>query len=65
MEAVNNSVIQYLQKTRHISKKEAVKIFNTTLTYEALNDKNTLLFCESTECVQDMLEQELSGNWDK
>lgn len=65
MEAVNNSVIQYLQKTRHISEQEAIKMFSTTLTCEALNDKNTLLFCESTAYVQNMLEQELSGNWDK
>lgn len=40
-------------------------MFSTTLTCEALNDKNTLLFCESTAYVQNMLEQELSGNWDK
>lgn len=62
IEMITSFLVRYIQKNRGCTQDEALQFLMGTTTYEALNDRNSKLFCESKEYVLDMLQSELSGN---
>lgn len=55
-------LVRYIQKDKNCTQEEALQFLMGTATYEALNDRNSKLFCESKEYVLDMLQSELNGD---
>lgn len=51
---------EYISKVYNISFDVALVKFISTLTYEMLSEPKTEVFCESDECVIDMLCKELN-----
>ena len=52
-------------KTNSMSNTEALRFFMSTKTYELLIDPKSYLYLESLEYVLDMLDAELSEDWDR
>jgi hypothetical protein len=50
---------------RNIPQNEAVELLLKTAVYEMLLDKETMLYTEPRECVLDMLNDELNGEYEK
>ena len=62
IEMITSFLVRYIQKNKGCTQDEALQFLMGTVTYEALNDRNSKLFCESKEYVLDMLQSELNGN---
>ena len=52
-------------KANGISNTDALRSFMSTKTYELLIDPKSFLYLESMEYVLDMLDAELSEDWDR
>ena len=76
MNVVNNNVIEvciesiaaqvadaYAEKQK-IPVTDAMRMFMTTKTYELLTNPKSYLYLESAAYVEDMLNAELSGDWE-
>ncbi|MDR2546838.1 MAG: hypothetical protein LBC96_04910 [Lachnospiraceae bacterium] len=76
MSDVNNNVVEvciesiaaqvadaYAEKQK-ISVTDAMRMFMTTKTYELLTNPKSYLYLEAAPYVEDMLNAELSGDWE-
>jgi len=76
MKEVNDSVIEvciesitaqvadaYAEK-QNITVTDAMRLFLTTKTYELLANPKSYLYLEAVPYVEDMLDAELSGDWE-
>lgn len=61
-----NSITVFLVNTimeqKKCTQEEAVELLMKTVVYEALMDKETMLYCESKEAVADRLLKEIQDN---
>ena len=65
IDALTARVAEEYAKTKKLSNTEALQFFMSTKTYELLIDPKSYLYLESMEYVFDMLEAELSEDWER
>lgn len=66
IQSLNEILVNYIQTVKHCTRDEALQILITTITFAALQNKQTKLFCESSEYLIDMLNSEFNNdleNW--
>ena len=64
IESITAQVTDSYATKRNVSVIEAMRLFITTKTYELLSNPNSYLYLESAPYVEDMLDAELSGDWE-
>jgi len=64
IESIAAQVSDAYAEKQNISVIEAMRLFITTKTYELLANPKSYLHLESAAYVEDMLDAELSDNWD-
>ena len=64
IESIAAQVADSYAKKQNISVTDAVRIFMATKTYELLANHKSYLYLEAAPYVEDMLNAELSGDWD-
>jgi hypothetical protein len=64
IESIAAQVADAYAKKQNISVTDAVRLFITTKTYELLTNPQSYLYLEATPYVEDMLNAELSGDWE-
>ena len=65
IDALTVRVSEEYAKTSGMSNTDALRFFMSSKTYELLIDPGSYLYLESLEYVLDMLDAELSGDWDR
>ena len=65
IDALTVRISEEYAKMKDISNTEALRFFMSTKTYELLADPKSYLYLESMEYNLDMLDAELSGDWDR
>ena len=63
IDSITAQVVDSYAENNKIYVTEALRLFLTTKTYELLNNPKSYLFLESAPYVEDMLNAELSGDW--
>jgi len=63
--ALTVRVSEEYAKTNKMSNTDALRFFMSTKTYELLIDPKSYLYLESLEYVLDMLDAELSEDWER
>jgi hypothetical protein len=64
IESLAAQVADSYAEKRNIPVTDAVRIFMTTKTYELLSNPKSFLYLEAAPYVEDMLNSELSGDWE-
>jgi len=65
VESLSAQVVDAYAETRNISVTDAMRQFMTTKTYELLANPRSYLYLEAASYVEDMLNAELSGDWER
>ena len=65
IDALTARVSEEYAKTNSMSNTDALRFFMSTKTYELLIDPKSYLYLESLEYVLDMLDAELSEDWER
>ena len=64
IESIAAQVVDAYAEKLKIPVTDAVRMFMTTKTYELLTNPKSYLYLESAVYVEDMLNAELSGDWE-
>ena len=64
MESIAAQVADAYAENQKISVTDAIRFFMTTKSYELLTNPKSFLYLESAAYVEDMLNAELSGDWE-
>ncbi|MCL1830071.1 MAG: hypothetical protein FWG21_01425 [Oscillospiraceae bacterium] len=64
IESIAAQVIDSYAEKQKISLTDAIRLFMTTKTYELLANPKSYLYLEAAPYVEDMLNAELSGDWE-
>ena len=64
IESIAAQVADAYAEKQKIPVTDAMRLFMTTKTYELLTNPKSYLYLESAAYVEDMLDAELSGNWE-
>jgi hypothetical protein len=64
IESIAAQVADAHAKRRNISVTDALRLFMATKTYELLANPKSYMYLESASYVEDMLDAELSGDWE-
>ena len=64
IESIAAQVADAYAISQNISVTDAMRLFMTTKTYELLTNSKSYLYLEAAPYVEDMLNAELSGDWD-
>lgn len=62
IQAISLYLVHRLSKEENCSNEDALKRLLKTMTYELLQDKESGLYAESSECVWSMLKDEKDGD---
>jgi hypothetical protein len=65
IESIAAQVADVYAEKQNISVTDAMRKFMETKTYELLTNPKSYLYLESAAYVEDMLNAELSGDWDR
>jgi hypothetical protein len=65
IDALTARVSEEYAKSKNIYNTDALRFFMATKTYDLLIDPGSYLYLESVEYVLDMLDAELSGDWER
>jgi hypothetical protein len=65
IDALTVRVSEEYAKSNNISNTDALRFFMATKTYDLLMESDSYLYLESAEYVLDMLDAELSGDWER
>jgi hypothetical protein len=65
IDALTARVSEEYAKSNNISNTDALRFFIATTTYDLLIDPDSYLYLESMEYVLDMLDAELTGDWER
>ena len=64
IESIAAQVADAFAEMQNIQVTDAMRMFMTTKTYELLSNPQSYLYLESAAYVEDMLNAELSGDWE-
>jgi hypothetical protein len=64
IESIAAQVVDVYAEKQNIPVTDAVRLFMTTKTYELLTNPKSYLYLEAAPYVEDMLDAELSGDWE-
>jgi len=64
IESIAAQVVDAYAEKQKIPVTDAMRMFMTTKTYELLTNPKSYLYLESAAYVEDMLNAELSGDWE-
>ena len=64
IESIAAQVADAYAETQNIPVTDAMRLFMTTKTYELLTNPKSYLYLEAAPYVEDMLNAELSGDWE-
>jgi hypothetical protein len=64
IESIAAQVADAYAEKQKIPVTDAMRLFMTTKTYELLTNPKSFLYLEAAPYVEDMLNAELSGNWE-
>ena len=64
IESLVAQVVDTYAEKQDISVTDAMRLFMTTKTYELLTNPKSYLYLEAAPYVEDMLNAELSGDWE-
>ena len=64
IESIAAQVADTYAKKQNIPVTDAMRLFMTTKTYELLTNPKSYLYLEAAPYVEDMLNAELSGDWE-
>jgi hypothetical protein len=64
IESIAAQVADSYAEKQNVPVTEALRLFMTTKTYELLASPKSFLYLEAAPYVEDMLEAELSGDWE-
>jgi len=64
IESLVAQVVDTYAEKQNISVTDAMRLFMTTKTYELLTNPKSYLYLEAAPYVEDMLNAELSGDWE-
>jgi hypothetical protein len=64
IESIAAQVVDAYAERQKISVTEAMRLFMTTKTYELLTNPKSYLYLEAAPYVEDMLNAELSNDWE-
>ena len=64
IESIAAQVVDAYAEKRNITVTDAIRLFMTTKTYELLVNPKSYLYLESAPYVEDMLNAELSEDWE-
>ena len=64
IESLAAQVADSYAEKQNIAVTDAMRLFMTTKTYELLANPNSYLYLEAAPYVEDMLNAELSGDWE-
>ena len=65
IESIAAQVVDNYAEKQHISVTDAIRLFMTTDTYALLSNPKSYLYLEAAPYVEDMLDAELSGDWER
>lgn len=64
IESITAQVVDGYAEKQNITVINAMRLFLTTKTYELLSNPKSYLYLEAAPYVEDMLDAELSGDWE-
>jgi len=64
IESIAAQVADSYAEKQNITVTDAMRMFMTTKTYELLTNSGSYLYLEAAPYVEDMLDAELSGDWE-
>ena len=64
IESITAQVADAYAESQNISVTDAMRLFMATKTYKLLDNPKSFLYLESAPYVEDMLNAELSGDWE-
>ena len=64
IESLVAQVVDTYAEKQDVSVTDAMRLFMTTKTYELLTNPKSYLYLEAAPYVEDMLNAELSGDWE-
>jgi len=64
IESIAAQVADFYAEKQNTTVTDAMRLFMTTTTYELLTNPKSYLYLESAPYVEDMLNAELSGDWE-
>ena len=65
IESIAAQVADSYAEKQNITVTDAMRMFMTTKTYELLTNPKSYLYLEAAPYVEDMLNAELSGDWER